>query len=102
MRRELQFRRDAQVFTFSDGHLRMVQEMSWDTDFDAGLPTESFDTLTDSLLVRTAHYIPGDAHCCVSAMDVVRLIWDGTCFVQTGFRTELSAYGRKQGKQLPR
>jgi len=92
----------AQIFTLSKGHLRMSQEMSWDTHFWTDLPTESFDTGTDSLLVRTAHYIPGDAHCCVSAMDVIRLKWDGTRFVQTSLRTELSKYGRTEGKKLPR
>jgi len=92
----------AQVFTLSNDHLRMIQEMGWDTHFDAGQPTESFDSSTGTLLIRTAHYIPGDAHCCVSAMDVITLQWNGTHFVQTGLQTELSEYGKKEGKTLPR
>jgi len=92
----------AQVLSLLDGYLRVTQEMTWDTHFWTDLPTELFDTGTDSLLVRTAHYMPGDAHCCVSAMDVIRLKWDGRRFVQTSLRTELSKYGRTEGKKLPR
>ena len=91
----------AQVFTLSNGHLQMIQEMGWDTHFQAGQPTDSFDPNSRTLLVRTAHYIPGDAHCCVSAMDVVTLQWNGTRFAQTDLQTELSQYDKEQGKTLP-
>jgi hypothetical protein len=64
-------------------------------------PTESFDTRTNTLLIRTAHYSPGDAHCCISAMDVITLQWDGTRFAQKDFKTELSDYGKAEGKTLP-
>ena len=70
----------AQVFTVSDGHLRSVQKIDWDTHFHAGQPTDSFDPGTNTLVIRSAHYIPGDAHCCVSAMDIVSFRWDGTRF----------------------
>ena len=40
-------------------------------------------------------------HCCVSALDVVTLRWNGTKFEETGFKTELSGYGRAEGKTLP-
>jgi hypothetical protein len=92
----------ADVFTLTGGHLEMVQSMNWDMHFNAGQPTESFDASTKTLIIRTAHYIPGDAHCCVSAMDVVTLKWSGVRFVQTSFQTELSAYGKREGKILPR
>jgi hypothetical protein len=90
------------VFTVSAGHLRSVQTIGWDTHFQAGQPTESFDPGTNALVIRSAHYIPGDAHCCVSAMDVVTFRWDGARLVQTGIQTELSEYGRSEGKTLPR
>jgi len=92
----------AQVFTLSDGHLRVTQEMNWDTHFPTVQPTDSFDASTRTLLFRSAHYMPGDARCCVSAMDVVTLKWDGTRFVQTGLQTEPSEYGKGQGKKLLR
>jgi len=92
----------AQVFTVSAGHLRSVQEIGWDTHFQAGGPTDSFDPSTNTLLIRSAHYIPGDAHCCVSAMDIVTFRWDGNRFIQSSIQTELSAYGKKQGKILPK
>ncbi len=91
----------AVVFTVSGGHLQSVQRVEWDTHFQAGQPTDSFDPVTTTFVVRTAHYIPGDAHCCVSAMDVVTLKWDGAHFLQTDLRTELSQYGREHGTVLP-
>ena len=92
----------AQVFTVSNAHLRSVQKIGWDTHFQAGQPTDSFDPSTKTLVIRSAHYIPGDAHCCVSAMDIVTFRWDGTRFVQSSIQTELSEYGKKQGKTLPK
>ena len=92
----------AQVFTVSDGHLRLVQEIRWDTHFQADQPTNSFDASTNTLVIRSAHYIPGDAHCCVSATDIVTFKWDGIRLVQSGIQTELSKYGKKEGKTLPR
>ena len=80
----------AEVLTVSDGQLRSVQKIDWDTHFQAGEPTDSFDPGTNTLVIRSAHYIPGDAHCCVSAMDVVTFRWDGTRFVQSSIQTELS------------
>jgi hypothetical protein len=76
--------------------------MDWDTHVDASQPTASFDPIQNTLIARTAHYIPGDARCCVSAVDVITLRWDGTRFVQTDLKTELSRYGKDQGKILPR
>jgi len=92
----------AQVFTVSKAHLRSVQKIGWDTHFQAGQPTDSFDPGTSTLVIRSAHYIPGDAHCCVSAMDIVTFRWDGSRFIQSSIQTELSAYGKKQGKILPK
>jgi hypothetical protein len=89
------------VFTVSESRLRSVQMIGWDTHFQAGQPTDSFDPATNTLVIRSAHYIPGDAHCCVSAMDVVTFRWNGTRLVQTGIQTELSQYGKQEGKALP-
>lgn len=65
-------------------------------------PTASFDAGTNILVIRSSHYIPGDAHCCVSAMDVVTFRWDQTRFVQSELQTELSKYGKTAGKVLPK
>lgn len=91
----------ARLFRFSDRRLQSVQTITWDTHFDAGQPTDSFDAKTDTLVIRSSHYIPGDAHCCVSAMDVVTFRWNGRGFTQTDIRTELSSYGKSEGKTLP-
>jgi hypothetical protein len=92
----------AQVFRIVNSTLQSTQKIGWDTHFQAGVPFVAFDQTADTLVSRSAHYIPGDAHCCVSAMDVVTFRWDGGVFVQADLRTELSAYGKKEGKQLPR
>ena len=92
----------AQVFTVSDGHLRSAQKIDWDTQFQAGQPTDSFDRSANTLVIRSAHYIPGDAHCCVSGMDIVTFRWDGVRFAQSGIQTELSEYGKREGKTLHR
>jgi hypothetical protein len=90
----------AQVYTLLHSRLRAVQEMGWDTHFDTKEATDSFDPATGTLVIRTAHYIPGDAHCCVSAMDVVSLRWNGMRFVQTSVKTELSEYGKAKERSF--
>ena len=89
------------MFTLSGRRLQAVQEIGWDKQVQTDQPTESFDASTSTLVIRSAHYIPGDAHCCVSAMDVVTFRWDGTRFVQAGLQTVLSEYGKNEGKTLP-
>lgn len=93
---------NAKVFNLSGNRLCVVQEIEWDTHFQSGQPTDSFDPGTNALTIRSAHYIPGDAHCCVSAMDVVTLRWDGTKFRPVAVQTELSEYGKANGKTLQR
>ena len=92
----------AKLFNLSGNRLCVVQEIDWDTHFGTRPPYWSFDASTNALVIRSAHYIPGDAHCCVSAMDVVTLRWGGTRFTPAALRTELSDYGRAEGKTLPR
>jgi hypothetical protein len=92
----------AKVFTVSNGHLRAVQEIDWETHFEVGQPTDTFDLSRKTLVIRSAHYLPGDAPCCISAIDIVTFRWDGVHFAQTGIQTELSEYGKKEGKTLPR
>ena len=92
----------ALIFSVVGGTLRSTQKISWDTHFQAGQPTDTFDPATNTLVIRSAHYIPGDAHCCVSAMDVVTYRWDGQVFAQADIQTELSQYGKNEGKKLPR
>jgi len=84
----------AQVFSFSNGRLQVVQQIDWDTHFGATGPTESFDANSATLVIHSAHYLPGDAHCCVSAEDIVTYRWDGAHFIRTSIRTELSGDAR--------
>lgn len=94
--------RRALIFNLANGRLWSTQEIRWDTHFQAGQPTDKFDPVTNTLVIRSAHYIPGDAHCCVSAMDVVTYRWDGRVFAQANIQTELSQYGKNEGKKLQR
>lgn len=53
-----------------------------------------------TMVVRSAHYLPGDAHCCVSAMEVIALKGNGSAFEESARRVELTDYGRREGKTL--
>ena len=91
----------AQVFELFDGHLRVTQQIDWDLHFGGPWgPFDPFDKKTNTFVIHTAHYLPGRAHCCVSAVDVVTLHWKGGRFVRTDMRTELSDYGKREGKEL--
>ena len=81
---------EAFVFLLAKGQLRCRQVIRWDTHFAAGEATEVFYPNAGLLLIRSAHYLPGDAHCCVSAMDVVTFRWTHRQFVESDFRTQLS------------
>jgi hypothetical protein len=89
----------AQVFTVSGGQLRVVQEIVWETEAEEG--GGSLVAKTNTLVIRSDHCIPGDGYKYPSALDVVTLKWDGNRFVQEGIRTELSKYGKREGKRLP-
>jgi hypothetical protein len=92
----------AQVFELSDERLRVTQQIEWDLHYGGPYGRlDSFDEKNGTVIIRSAHYLPGDGHCCVSAVDVVTLRWDGTRFIQTSLRTELSGHGKSEGKKLP-
>ncbi|MFZ0821242.1 MAG: hypothetical protein WAM91_14330 [Candidatus Acidiferrales bacterium] len=90
----------AQVFELINHRLKLVQQIHWDEHFDTNLAYFFFNTNLQRLIVRTAHYLPGDSHCCISAMDTVTFRWNGSRFVQAGLRTGLSRFGVRNGKKL--
>ena len=93
----------AQVNTLSNHRLAITQRITWDEDARGGSePSYRFDAATNTLFLRSSHYLSGDAHCCISAVDVVTFVWTGKQFQQRSVRTELSAYGRREGRSLPR
>jgi hypothetical protein len=89
----------AQVLVLSNKQLSIIQQMEIDEHGASG-PYYSFNESTKVLVMRTTHYLLGDAHCCVSAMDVITLRWDGKHFVQTSIETLLTASGKREGKKL--
>ena len=90
----------AQVFRLTGHELRVVQQLLWNEQFEIK-DKYTFDAATKTMTVRSAHYMPGDAHCCISAMDIFTLQWKDGGFTQTGVATELSDYGKREGKKLP-
>jgi hypothetical protein len=91
----------AQIFKLLGEQLRVVQELKWEVHGVEALPTKSFDARTSTLVIRADHHLPGDGHCCISALDIVTFKWDGNRLVQKDIRTELSKYGKREGKILP-
>lgn len=93
----------AQVFEWSGGRLSVVQEISADSHVQIGRNKYAvFNPKKQELMVRTSHYLDLDARCCVSAVDVVTYRWDGHQFTEQSVRAELSEYGKREGKKLPR
>jgi len=86
----------AQVFEVSDHRLMVTQSIDWDDD-GVDPPFYFFDEGTNALETRAAHCLPTDGHHCQSAVDISTFRWDGSRFVRTGVRTELSDYGRSRG-----
>lgn len=90
----------AQVFELRDHRLTIKQQMNWDEHFEPDGPYVLFDEQSRTLTFRAAHYLPGDSHCCVSAVDVVTMRWNGIHFARIALRTELSKYGKRIGKRI--
>jgi hypothetical protein len=91
----------AQLFELARRRLRVAQQIDWDLHYGGPFgPLDTFNEATNTLSIHSSHYLPGDGHCCVSAVDVVTYRWDGRHFYQTALRTELTDYGRKEGKKL--
>lgn len=78
----------AVIFELSKGHLQSIQSIEWDTHNNGPRPTWSFDPKNTTFVIRSSHYRPGDAHCCISAVDVVTFRWDGKQFNQAAVSTE--------------
>ncbi|MBN8729568.1 MAG: hypothetical protein J0L64_03440 [Acidobacteria bacterium] len=66
----------AQVMRCRAGVLEEVQRVVWEARVPEGraAPVVAGD---GGLRFTTSHYLPGDAHCCVSAVDEVSLRWEG-------------------------
>jgi hypothetical protein len=91
----------ARVFTLDQGHLRIVQEIIWDNQTGEDTARSRFDPITKTLVIRSAHYLENDAHCCVSATEVAVFKWSGAQFEKSESHVELTKYGRQQSKTLP-
>ncbi len=92
----------AQVLELADERLRVADQIDWDLHYGGPYgPLDDFDEKTNTLSFRSAHYQPGDGHCCVSSFDVVTYRWDGRALSQTAIHTELSNYGKLKHKASP-
>lgn len=90
----------AEVYALEATQLKLVQQFSWDEHFETNKGYTSFDDKSQNLVIRSGHYLPGDAHCCISAVDVITLRWDGHRYARSSVRVELSKYGQRSGRRL--
>lgn len=90
----------AEVYALEAHQLKLVQQFSWDEHFETEKPYASFDEKSQDLIIRSGHYLPGDAHCCISAVDVITLRWDGQRYAKSSVRVEPSKHGRQGGRKL--
>lgn len=91
----------AQVFELAHGRLRVTQQINWDLhDGGPSGPLDNFNEKTNSFTISSSHYMPGDGHCCISAIDLGTYHRDGRRFVQTAIRTMLTDYGKHQQDKL--
>jgi hypothetical protein len=70
----------AQVWSLQDKKLRIVQQIQFNTHFSSEDWYFAFDKNRQLLTVRASHYMPGDAHCCISAFDELTFRWQGGLF----------------------
>jgi hypothetical protein len=88
----------AQLFRLSNRTLALLQRIQWNADARDEKYSElfTFDLKTRTMVIRSSHYMPGDAHCCISAVDVVTFRWNGARFEQSDVKSELTDYGERQ------
>jgi hypothetical protein len=75
-------------------------QLGWDEHFGTNKSYASFSEKSRILVVPTVRYLPGDAHYCVSAIDVITLRWNGSRFAKKATHAELSNYGVHAAKKL--
>lgn len=71
----------AQVWRLEDNRITIVEQIRFDTD-SAGHENKNFsyDAKSQQLRIRASHYLPGDAHCCISAYDELTFRWEDGLF----------------------
>jgi hypothetical protein len=89
-----------QVLELSYQQLRIVQEIRVDENHDGLHPGHPFNDRTKTLVLYSAHHVPGDAQCCVSAVDVLTFTWNGSRFIYTSMGAQPTESGRLEGKKL--
>lgn len=91
----------AVLYTLSKGRLQSLQSIDWETHSAGTQPTWSFNPKRSTLVIRSDHYMPGDAHCCISATDVVTFQWDGKQFHMTGIRPSFPKPEGARARRFP-
>ena len=67
-----------QVWKLSGSHLLIQQQIEYNTHFGGAGAYQKFSPEDQHLAVRASHYLPGDAHCCISAYDELTFHWTGS------------------------
>jgi len=78
----------AQVWKLHEGVLSTQQQIAYNTHFGGAGAFQKLSSEDHRLAVRASHYLPGDAHCCVSAFDELTFRWSGSEFVLTRIETK--------------
>ena len=68
----------AQVWKLDEGELNIHQQIEYNTHFGGAGAYQKFSPEDQRLAVRASHYLPGDAHCCISAYDELTFRWTGS------------------------
>jgi len=67
----------AQVWKLRDSALSIQQQIDYNTHFGGAETYQKFSPEDHQFAVRSSHYLPGDAHCCISAYDELTFRWTG-------------------------
>jgi hypothetical protein len=90
------------VLELRNGVLQISQMIHADTDVLRGEDDPRsmvFSSKNGRLVVKSSHYEPGDAHCCISSIDVVSFRWTGMKFEQVSVKKVPSSYGLQKSKK---
>lgn len=78
----------AQIWNLKGGRLSIKQQIDYNTHFHGGGGNQKYRRDDSGLLVRASHYLPGDAHCCISAYDELTFRWTGDEYVLARIETK--------------
>jgi|SRR5208282_112676 len=83
----------AQVWRLQDKRLTIVQQIQFNTHFGEEKPVYVFKKQSGMLTVRASHYLPGDPHGRISAVDDLTFRWEDGLFELVKIETKPNNIG---------